>query len=61
MHKKHFIIVEVSTETEQTPKAAEDMVLAHLRTSIAPEQFKFVSVGWIADNVRNAPTGTQYI
>ena len=58
--KRHFIIVEVETETEQSSKAVEDMVLAYIRTT-TPLGFTFKSVGWIADNVRPALTGNQTV
>lgn len=63
MSKRHFIIIEVETETEQAPKAVEDAVAKHLRALATPGGggFKFKSVGWIADNVRPAPTGKQEV
>ena len=59
--KRHFIIIEVETATEQSAKMAEDMVGSYVR-AIQPQPslgFTFKSVGWIADNVREAPTGKQ--
>lgn len=61
MHK-HFIIVEVETQTEQSSKVVEDMVLQYLqlcKINAPSDEFRFASVGWIADNVRPAPTGKQ--
>lgn len=58
---RHFIIVEVETKDEQSSKDAEDRVFNWLKANsvVWDDSFTFRSVGWIADHVREAPTGVK--
>lgn len=63
--KRHFIIVEVETPVEQPSKAVEDKMVDYFKAAreegVEPEGVHVKSLGWIADNVREAPTGKQKI